>query len=189
VQQLSGWDFRRQANMATRPWAAKRRVGVLALGLTSAAALLVMGDAARSIGGLCNGEPASSTRLDASDQSGPANLRGTHHDDVIIGSNGADRIDGRGGDDTICGAGGSDDIEGGDGDDILYGGTGFDNIHGDSGDDLLFGGSSNDDLFGGKGEDDLQGGTGTDTVIGNDDHGDEDDLDGEHCIPGPGDDC
>jgi hypothetical protein len=26
-------------------------------------------------------------------------------------------------------------------------------------------------------------------VIGNDDHGDEDDLDGENCIPGPGDGC
>ena len=174
--------------MSTRPWAARRRVGVFALGLTSAAALLVMGDAARSIGGLCNGEPASSTRLDASGQDGPANLRGTHHDDVIIGSNGRDRIDGRGGDDTICGAGGSDDIKGGRGDDIIYGGTGFDNIHGDGGDDLIFGGDHGDDLFGGHGEDDLVGGSGNDVVIGNDDH-DEDDLDGETCIPGPGDSC
>lgn len=47
----------------------------------------------------------------------------------------------------------------------------------------------NDDLYGGRGEDDLRGGAGNDTVIGNDDHHDDDDLDGEDCIPGPGDSC
>lgn len=126
--------------MARRHLAARRRVGVLALGLATGAALLVAGDAARSIGALCNGEPASDTSLDASFQNGPANLRGTNKDDVIIGSVDGDRIDGRGGDDTICGRGGGDDIEGGRGDDIIYGGPGGDTIHGDPGDDLLFGG-------------------------------------------------
>jgi Ca2+-binding RTX toxin-like protein len=72
---------------------------------------------AQSIGGLCNGQPASSTWLDASGQYGPAILDGTHHDDTIIGSDGDDVIDGRGGDDFICGAGGNDSIAGGSGHD------------------------------------------------------------------------
>lgn len=174
--------------MATRSRPVRRRVGAAALGLASAAALLVMGDAARSIGALCNGEPASSTRFDASGQAGPANLRGTRRDDVMIGSSGADRIDGNGGNDTICGGPGADDIEGGRGRDIIFGGIGNDTVHGGSGDDLVFGGAGNDALFGGSGKDNLDGGTGTDTVIGNDDR-DADKLAGENCIPGPGDSC
>ena len=58
---------------------------------------------AHSIGGLCNGRPASHTWLDASGQYGPALIDGTDHDDVIVGSDGDDTIDGKGGDDVICG--------------------------------------------------------------------------------------
>jgi Ca2+-binding RTX toxin-like protein len=68
------------------------------------------GGAAQSIGGLCNGRPASHTWLDASGQPGPAIIEGTRGDDVIIGSYGDDTIDGRSGNDTICGGGGNDDI-------------------------------------------------------------------------------
>src|SRR2546423_6640985 len=71
---------------------------------------------AQSIGGLCNGRPASHTWLDASGQPGPALLDGTGHDDTIVGSDGDDTIDGRGGDDMICGAAGNDSINGGTGD-------------------------------------------------------------------------
>lgn len=175
--------------MARRPRSKGVRLGVLALALASAGGVLLTGEAARSIGALCNGQPASDPSLDASFQGGPAHMRGTHHDDVIIGSMSGDSIDGRGGDDIICGRGGGDDLRGGRGDDILYGGPGGDTIHGEDGDDLGFGGDDNDNLYGGRGEDDLAGGADSDVVVGNDDHHDEDDLDGETCLPGPEDSC
>ena len=62
---------------------------------------LLNGGGAHSIGGLCNGRPASHTWLDASGQYGPALLDGTDHDDVIIGSDGDDMIDARGGGDVV----------------------------------------------------------------------------------------
>ena len=43
---------------------------------------------AHAIGGLCNGQPASHTWLDASGQYGPALLDGTNGDDTIVGSDG-----------------------------------------------------------------------------------------------------
>src|SRR5438105_13140899 len=85
--------------------------------------------AAHSIGGLCNGRPASHTWLDASGQPGPAVLDGSRGADVIIGSDGDDTIDGRGGDDTICGGPGNDSISVGPGGDSV--------VRGDSGDDNL----------------------------------------------------
>src|SRR3954453_2189669 len=51
------------------------------------------GGTAHSIGGLCNGRPASPPWLDASGQYGPALISGTDHDDVIVGSDGDDTID------------------------------------------------------------------------------------------------
>ncbi|HEV7864088.1 MAG TPA: hypothetical protein VGR20_15360, partial [Acidimicrobiia bacterium] len=71
------------------------------------------GGTAHSIGGLCNGTPASHTWLDASGQYGPALLDGTNGDDTIVGSDGDDTIDARGGDDVVCGAAGDDSIAGG----------------------------------------------------------------------------
>jgi len=84
---------------------------------------------AHSIGGLCNGRPASRPWLDASGQAGPAVLDGTRGDDVIIGSDGDDTIDGRGGNDTICGGPGNDSITvGPGGNSFVDGGTGDNNI-------------------------------------------------------------
>src|SRR3954453_3716282 len=81
------------------------------LGFMVGVAFLNAGSA-QSIGGLCNGQPASHTWLDASGQPGPALLDGTGKGDTIIGSDGDDTIDGRGGDDVICGAAGNDSISG-----------------------------------------------------------------------------
>src|SRR5881409_4011787 len=86
-------------------------------------ALLNTGSA-HAIGGLCNGEPASHTWLDASGQPGPALLDGTNGSDTIVGSDGDDTIDGRGGNDVICGGSGKDSISGGTGDDAIRGDTG-----------------------------------------------------------------
>ncbi|MBU2260183.1 hypothetical protein KKC44_06315, partial [Patescibacteria group bacterium] len=76
-------------------------------------------------------------------------LRGTNNNDVMVGTNGADEIDGRGGNDIICGRGGDDEIEGGAGNDIIYGEAGNDSIEGDDGLDLIFGNDGDDSLEGG----------------------------------------
>ena len=78
---------------------------------------------AQSIGGLCNGQPASHTWLDASGQPGPAILDGTGHDDTIIGSDGDDTIEGR---DTVVSDLGNDTVAGGHNRDFLVGGPGDD---------------------------------------------------------------
>ena len=64
-------------------------------------AALLAGGSAQSIGGLCNGQPASHTWLDASGQYGPALIDGTDRDDTIIGSDGDDTIDAVGADDGV----------------------------------------------------------------------------------------
>src|SRR5437879_9385714 len=83
---------------------------------------------AHAIGGLCNGEPASHTWLDASGQPGPAVLEGTKGDDTIVGSDGDDTIDGRGGNDFICGGPGNDSIAVEGGNSVVRGDTGDDNL-------------------------------------------------------------
>jgi Ca2+-binding RTX toxin-like protein len=85
------------------------------------------------------------------------NIIGTKYNDIIIGLDQGDTLNGGLGDDQIYGdlhmssisnyAGpillGNDTINGGDGDDIIYGGTGSDIINGDNGNDLIYGNYNN----------------------------------------------
>src|SRR5437879_253497 len=117
--------------------ALRQKTGRLAL-VTSSTAFVVglaflNGGQAHSIGGLCNGEPASHTWLDASGQYGPALLDGTDHDDTIVGSDGDDTIDAGDGNDFVCGAAGDDSIAGSDGDDAIRADTGDDDLDGGAG--------------------------------------------------------
>jgi len=153
--------------------ALKNKAGRLAMVTTTAGFMvglaLLNGGSAQSIGGLCNGQPASHTWLDASGQYGPALLDGTDHDDTIIGSDGDDTIDARDGEDVVCGAAGDDSIAGGRGDDAIRGDTGDDDLDGGSGHDTLVGDGGNDTVAGGRGEDFLVGGSGDDVMISADD--------------------
>jgi Ca2+-binding RTX toxin-like protein len=126
---------------------------------------LLNGGSAQSIGGLCNGEPASATWLDASGQYGPALLDGTDHADTIIGSDGDDHIDSAGGDDVVCGGAGHNHIHGGDGDDVLIGAADHDHLDGGAGDDTVVGFGGDDTVAGGTGNDFLVGGSGDDVMI------------------------
>ena len=99
----------------------------------------------------------------------------TTGDDVILGTNDADVINGLAGDDTICGLGGDDVINGGGGADTIYGGSGddvlggqgdVDTIYGQGGADRLNGGLGADVLWGGAGDDDLRGQGGGDIMYG-----------------------
>ncbi len=91
-------------------------------------------------------------------------------DNVIVGTDRAERLDGQAGDDTIYGgAGGSGDsdiIYGGAGNDLIYGASGPDQIYGDDGNDRIFGQFGDDVLYGGPGNDSLAGQAGNDTLWG-----------------------
>ncbi|MGB0747319.1 MAG: hypothetical protein ACPGO3_01110 [Magnetospiraceae bacterium] len=84
------------------------------------------------------------------------------NDDLIIGTNRKEKLNGGGGDDTIYGAGK---------DDKLIGGGDNDHLYGEAGDDWLLGGDGDDLLDGGTGDDTLDGNGGFDTAfyLGNSD--------------------
>ena len=69
---------------------------------------------------------------------------GTFGNDLLLGSNGADTLQGSFGDDTLRGFKGSDVLVGGGDDDTLEGGKGQDSLYGDAGDDHLDGGGGTD---------------------------------------------
>ena len=79
-------------------------------------------------------------------------------------------LTGTGADEVLLGLDGRNNIDGGGGNDIIHGG------HDNSG-DILLGGAGDDVIFGGSGKDDLQGGTGNDTFLTSAGFG-RDDVDG-----------
>ena len=92
------------------------------------------------------------------------NVRGTIHDDVLVGDAGPNQLIGGLGDDTLAG---------GPGDDFLRAERGDDTVNADSGNDIVWPGEGNDtvgagdgdDLLAGSPDDDaLDGGAGSDTV-------------------------
>jgi Ca2+-binding RTX toxin-like protein len=102
--------------------------------------------------------------------------------DTVIGTSGADYIDGNnhptqgatadvdtlsgmGGNDVIFGRAGNDVLNGGADNDTLDGGDGNDQLYGESGIDSLIGGEGNDTLDGGTGADIMNGGNGDDTFF------------------------
>jgi hypothetical protein len=60
----------------------------------------------------------------------------TGGDDVVLGTDEADGVNGLGGDDAVCGAAGDDVLRGGYDDDVLFGGPGFDTCLGGPGRDV-----------------------------------------------------
>jgi hypothetical protein len=90
---------------------------------------------------------------------------------VVVGTDGPDRLVGGSDDDVLCGLGGDDTLNGGSGADVLDGGAGNDVLLGGSGNDALEGGAGTDHLSGGSGDDSLKNGeenepgSGADTVL------------------------
>ena len=106
-------------------------------------------------------------------------------DDLIVGRDGDDSIDGADGHDTAFGAEGDDDLTGGAGHDWLFGGEGDDTLDGGDGNDRLIGGEGADMLAGGDGDDTLTGGAGADSFVYQAGHGNDritDFTDGEDAI-------
>ncbi len=106
-------------------------------------------------------------------------MYGAGGNDVLVGTPGADDIDGGGGNDIIVGGAPiaegwdtwgfytyGDWLSGEEGDDVIYGGAGYDNVDGGLGNDVLYGGDGGDRLFGHTGTDVLVGGAGNDDFFG-----------------------
>lgn len=87
---------------------------------------------------------------------------------VVVGTEGVDRLNGGSGSDLLCGSGGADVLLGGSGDDALYGGEGADRLAGGAGDDSLDGGGGTDALSGGSGDDLLINGEAVEEGSGDD---------------------
>jgi Ca2+-binding RTX toxin-like protein len=66
------------------------------------------------------------------------------YSDLVIGSAGANRLEGRGGNDVLSGGGGADTVMGETGDDLLSGDAGNDTIIGGAGLDVMVGGADAD---------------------------------------------
>lgn len=114
----------------------------------------------------------------------PTATKASAGNDILAGSDAANRINAGKGHDFVSGLGGNDTLLGGDGFDRLYGGSGndllrggkqhdtllgnagSDTLRGEAGNDRLDGGARADRLFGGAGKDTLIDGSGADRLSG-----------------------
>jgi Ca2+-binding RTX toxin-like protein len=87
------------------------------------------------------------------------------NDDILGGAN-DDIAGGQGGNDAIWGEGGNDTLSGGADDDYLCGGVGADFLMGDAGNDWVYGNADEDFVNGGNGDDNVFGGGAYDRVYG-----------------------
>ena len=95
------------------------------------------------------------------------NITGSALDDILIGDDRQNDLEGRTGDDVLEGRGGDDELAGEEGNDLLDGGAGSDVVFGGPGNDTVFGGDDDDyGLDGGSGDDEIDGGAGDDFLYG-----------------------
>ncbi len=117
-----------------------------------------------------DGEPSASVSFSAvavPDLCATAGFRiGSGFNNVIIGTSGADELEGTSGPDLILGLDGDDEIHGLQQDDCIDGGAGNDQLYGEAGRDVVLGGGGDDTLDGGNAKDYLFGGAGDDTLVG-----------------------
>jgi Ca2+-binding RTX toxin-like protein len=73
-------------------------------------------------------------------------VRGSAFNDIIVGTDLADRLEGEGGNDTIFGRAGGDQVRGNAGNDTLFGEDGDDSVQGGAGVDTASGGNGYDNL-------------------------------------------
>ncbi|MBE9061536.1 matrixin family metalloprotease [cf. Phormidesmis sp. LEGE 11477] len=110
-----------------------------------------------------NTSPSPTPDLTPSDA---ALVLGTKANDVLLGSDRAQTLQGLRGNDQIRAGDGNDVVIGDKGNDQLLGEGGDDRLLGDDNNDLLDGGDGNDSLVGGQGKDMLIGGSGDDYLTG-----------------------
>jgi Ca2+-binding RTX toxin-like protein len=114
---------------------------------------------------ISDGELESTATVHLAIDAPPAH-RPSNGDDVLIGGDGEDQINGGNGNDTVVGGAGDDALVGGNGNDLLFGGEGNDRLNGGNGVDVLTGGRGDDNLQAGNGDDGLAGDEGNDMLLG-----------------------
>jgi len=158
--------------------AKRRRVLLhLAAGFLSLQLSLSTVPVAQAQTGVCFDEFPNLLRLLGT--SGADTLNGNNSSERICGLQGNDTIRANGGNDKVVGNEGKDTISGGNGDDLLRGGKDNDWIEGDPGADTLFGDLGDDSLHGSYGNDQMYGGDGNDYLNGD---YEDDTINGENGI-------
>ena len=100
-----------------------------------------------------------------------SHVRGSEHDDVLLGSDHPNGLYGEGGDDYLDGRGEFDIVTGDEGDDVMHGGDDYDQVldgvsgGAPSGNDELYGDAGNDSLFIADGSDLYDGGSGYEVLV------------------------
>ena len=109
--------------------------------------------------------PPEDSTDDKATEPAPVNVwLGTENNELTVGHDGVDIVDGGGGRDLAMGRGGLNLVDGGsDGDIVLGTNGGFDVVTGGSGDDFVVGAEL---VSGGSGNDTIAGSSGSDTLIG-----------------------
>ncbi len=95
---------------------------------------------------------------------GANTINGTARADIVYGRAGNDLLRGLAGGDCLYGETGNDRLRGGSGADRLLGGPGADRLEGESGNDRMTGASGNDRLTDRAGRDSFSGGAGNDRI-------------------------
>jgi uncharacterized delta-60 repeat protein len=101
----------------------------------------------------------------------PANATCAGETATLVGTDGADKLNGSIGDDVIATLGGNDKVKAGKGNDLVCGGDGNDKISGGPGKDVLRGEAGKDKLKGGGAKDKCIGGPGPDSGNCETEHG------------------
>ena len=130
--------------------------------------------------------PAATTPIVGT--AGADRVEGTSRRDCLVLGRGNDRGRGLALRDVLYGGAGNDRLSGGRGADRMYGGSGRDTLAGGDGDDTISGGGGRDVLTGGKGRDRITGGAGRDRISAGsgDDRVDARDRTRDRVTCGPG---
>lgn len=136
-------------------------------GYSADQALRLKPESSSNVGGLIgNMAVARGTVLEnAVTGAGDDMLVGTERKNRLDGNRGDDLLWGQDGDDLLRGGAGGDTLNAGNGGDTLEGGSGAELLRGEAGDDRLVGGADKDRLIGGPGRDVLVGGSGSDSFV------------------------
>ncbi|MFD4597320.1 calcium-binding protein [Streptomyces sp. NPDC058464] len=171
-----------QGSCTTTATGATCALGTLAPGASTTVTVVAE---PRATGTLGNTATVTGTPADPATGNNTATATGTVNNSrgcTIIGTSGADTLNGTFRNDVICGLGGNDTLRGNDGTDTVYG---------DYGNDTIDGGNANDTLYGGPGNDIVNGSAGNDRVVTTDGVSANDTANGgagtDTCTTDPGD--
>ncbi|MGW9368634.1 calcium-binding protein [Streptomyces xanthophaeus] len=154
-----------QGSCTTTATGASCTLGTLAAGASTTVTVVAEPRSTGTLSGTATADAAETDPVPGNDRATANTTVNNARGCTIIGTSGADTLNGGYFTDVICGLSGNDTIRPGYGNDTVHGGAGNDNVDGSYGDDTLNGGNGNDTLLGNFGNDRLNT---VDAVAGND---------------------